>query len=592
MFPQDVVRKGRDARWPWIFLGMGPLVTAWAFGLPFPVPGANTLALVGNVATIALVIALLMRSYRDCGAIGRRQMKWVLLGFLVGLGPALMAAALALAVPELWWLYELCLALAVVTPVCLFVALVRYQLFDVDRLITTAATYTVLGITAIAGVFLVAPRAAQATAGWIEPSVGQPLMSVVLGAAVFLGLRQVDRGLQERLYPERARLRDEAQLLARDLGECEKPAEVLSLVGRRLASLLSLDTVAIYGRAEHAFAPVFARGRAVSPGFDPDGPLAAHLEAFPAPLETEALAELPAHDPDHAALRSMAVELVVPVRIGDELAAFVCLGGKRSEDLFTRTDQALLQGIADRAADVLDGFGRAVVERENRELMRSLKSYVPGAVASEIEAGAPLDTGEAIVSMLFVDVRGYTSFSEGRRASAIFEAVSAYTSLAGRIVKEHGGWVVDFQGDGLMAVFGAPQPLEQKERCAVDAALEIVDAVPKLELRDADGRPVSLDVGVGIATGETYVGTLRTVDRSLWVALGNTTNLAARLEGSTRKLGVSVVIDDPTRAAAGAAAADFTPHGALPVKGRRTQIDVHTFTTPALAARLAEEGGS
>ena len=94
---------------------------------------------------------------------------------------------------------------------------------------------------------------------------------------------------------------------------------------------------------------------------------------------------------------------------------------------------------------------------------------------------------------------------------------------------------------------------------------------------------------VGIATGETYVGTLRTVDRSLWVALGNTTNLAARLESATRKLGVSVVIDDVTWEAAGDAAADFSAHPALAVKGRRAQIDVHTWTTAALAASLAEE---
>jgi class 3 adenylate cyclase len=583
IFPAEAARDDRFSQlWPWLFLASGPLMMTWAFGLPAPLAHAATLALAMNAFYIALLLVLLLRSYRACGALGRRQTKWVLLGFLIGLGPAFVASLIALAVPELWWLYEACLALAAVTPVCLFIALVRYQLFDVDRLITAAATWTVVGVTAIAGVFLVAPRTAAAAAEWIAPSVSQPLLSLALGGLVFVGLRHADRALHDRIYPERRALREDAQLLRRDLGECEKPTDMLELLGRRLRSLLRLDTVAIYGRGEDAFAPVFARGHAVAPGFDPDGALVSYLEQRPAPVETDAIASAAAPEPDHSALRSMGVELTLPLVIRGELEAFVCLGGKRSEDAFTGTDRALLQGIADRAADVLEGFDRVVLERESRALMQELRSFVPGAVAREIESGAGLESGEQEVSVLFVDIRGYTPFAEGRRAADIFEAVSHYATLVSRLVEEHGGSVVEFHGDGLMAVFGAPRPLERKEARAVEAGLAIAEQVPHLEIDPRDTR-ARLEVGVGIATGEAYVGPLRAVDRAIWVALGNTTNLAARLEGATRTLGVSVVIDAATFAAAGPAAAGFARHPQLAVKGRRERMDVHIWSTPAKA---------
>jgi adenylate cyclase len=169
-------------------------------------------------------------------------------------------------------------------------------------------------------------------------------------------------------------------------------------------------------------------------------------------------------------------------------------------------------------------------------------------------------------------MRGYTAFSEKRSPDEIFRVVNAYTTAVSRVVREHTGFVVEFQGDGLMAVFGAPRPNVHKERAAVEAALEVIDVIERggvAELADH-----ALQVGVGVATGPAYVGNVQSIDRKIWCVIGNTTNLAARLQALTRELGVSLLIDAATHERAGDAAAAFEASD-VRVRGRSERMRVY-----------------
>jgi adenylate cyclase len=127
-----------------------------------------------------------------------------------------------------------------------------------------------------------------------------------------------------------------------------------------------------------------------------------------------------------------------------------------------------------------------------------------------------------------------------------------------------------------MTVFGAPRALADKERAAVRAARAIAREVPTLEVTDSSGAPHRLHAGIGIATGAGYVGNVRAVDRSIWVALGNTTNLAARLQSMTRDHDASIALDEATWRGAGELARLFRSLGVLPIRGRRP-IEVFTL---------------
>jgi class 3 adenylate cyclase len=207
----------------------------------------------------------------------------------------------------------------------------------------------------------------------------------------------------------------------------------------------------------------------------------------------------------------------------------------------------------------------------------AMRSYVPGAIADQLDSGADLEPGVRDVSVLFVDIRGYTTYAEGRRAEEIFSMVSSYTQIVSQIVRKNGGAVVEFNGDGMMAVFGAPRALAHKEQAAVEAGREIVAAVKTIPIEDAGDGEVNLSVGVGIATGEAFVGNIQAADRLIWSAIGNTTNLAARLQQLTRELGCSLAIDSATHEALGAGGANFERHEAVTIRGRQETQNVYSW---------------
>ena len=195
-----------------------------------------------------------------------------------------------------------------------------------------------------------------------------------------------------------------------------------------------------------------------------------------------------------------------------------------------------------------------------------------GAIAEELASGGSLEEGEREVSVLFVDVRGYTSFAERRAAPEIFDSVNRYTRTVSDVVLRHGGVVVEFNGDGMMAVFGAPRPLPRKEEAALRAARDLAAEVGALEIEGT-----RLSVGVGVASGPAFVGSVRAIDRNIWSALGNTTNLAARLEKLTRDLDVQVAVDAATWTAAGPFGEGFEARPAQRIRGRTEPVDVYVL---------------
>jgi class 3 adenylate cyclase len=325
-------------------------------------------------------------------------------------------------------------------------------------------------------------------------------------------------------------------------------------------------------RYEGKLVPVFARRAEALPDLDAGGPLVAALESRDNPLSTDATGPRAARrlDPlDRAIAEELRASVVVPVRSSDRLEALLCFGPKRSGDIYTYTDITWLAAIADKIASQIQRLDDAERLREGRELQDALRSWVPGSVAERIEARLPLDASEREVTVLFVDIRGYTSYSERREPSEVFSMVSRYTELVSRIVRDYRGTVVEFSGDGMMAVFGAPEDLPQKEGAAVAVAEEILSA-----MRSLSGEGPSLRVGIGIATGPAFVGSIRSADRMIWSAIGNTTNLAARLQSLARDLEASIVIDEATRARTGAFGAALERHAGVRIRGLSEPQDV------------------
>jgi adenylate cyclase len=201
------------------------------------------------------------------------------------------------------------------------------------------------------------------------------------------------------------------------------------------------------------------------------------------------------------------------------------------------------------------------------------RRYVPSSVADRLARGEDLVGGERELSILFADVRGYTSYSEGRQAGDVFSVVNVLTEAVSEQIRRHGGTVVEFLGDGVMAVFGAPRTLPDHASAAVAASRAIVEVIGRLRIGGAASqRPLA--VGVGIATGPAFVGNVETKERLIYTAIGDTVNLASRLQALTRELGAVVAIDHSTLAAAGVTADGFESRGAIEIRGRRERAEV------------------
>jgi class 3 adenylate cyclase len=541
-FPDDRVPEGRWHQiWPWFFslplpLFFGLALTGW---MTVGWMGFGTTIVLGVVAALAVAT----RKFRRADLVARRQMKWVLFGFYcAGLSFTVGVAAPVLD-PRLGWLWFASFGAAPLFPLSLVVSVVRFNLFDIDRILSAAASYNILLVLLLGGGLVVVPRVAEAASGLvgIDPGTGQVALSLALAAVLIPAHRRLRPQIDRVFFKERYALDQGIAELLPTLSSCTDTRELTERAGSGLHDLLRPEACVVYAGVEQSYAPVFVEGRAVPPAFAARSPLIVSLEERRGPLALGEAGRRPdaaALSPfDRAALETLQAEVVVPVQQDDALAAFLCLGPKRSGDVYTSTDLSHLAAVAEKVSTELRRFDQDEVIREGREMQESLRRYVPGAVAEQLPSGAELTSGEREVSVLFVDLRGYVGFAERRRAEEIFSTVNRYTETVSQIVQMHAGNVVEF----------------------------------------AQGGPTKLSVGVGIATGEAFVGNIQAVDRMIWSAIGNTTNLAARLQSLTRDLDALLVIDGGTWERAQPAAEDFEKRSEVPIRGRRETQDVYAL---------------
>jgi class 3 adenylate cyclase len=195
----------------------------------------------------------------------------------------------------------------------------------------------------------------------------------------------------------------------------------------------------------------------------------------------------------------------------------------------------------DETGELAESFNAMVQGLGERERLReAFGAFVdPGLTDRVLEEGTSLGGEEVEVSVLFMDAVGFSSFSEEVEAAGVVTELNEIFERAVPIVLEHGGHVDKFVGDGLIAVFGAPERLDDHAERAVAAGIEIVRALGER----TDGR---LAVAVGINSGRVIAGTLGGGGRLDFTVIGRAVNVAARVEELTRQTGDSLLITDET----------------------------------------------
>ena len=169
-------------------------------------------------------------------------------------------------------------------------------------------------------------------------------------------------------------------------------------------------------------------------------------------------------------------------------------------------------------------------------------------------------------TFLFTDVRGFTAMSETMEPEEVTKIMNEALTIQSDTVKKYGGMVDKYIGDAMMAIFNAPLDLENHEEAAVLCAKEIQDQFKSSK--------ISVEIGIGVNTGPAVVGNMGSETRFDYTAIGDTVNLAARLESSTKEVGKDIVIGEST-----AKVCSF-PLAVLPsitVKGKQDRINIFTL---------------
>jgi len=208
---------------------------------------------------------------------------------------------------------------------------------------------------------------------------------------------------------------------------------------------------------------------------------------------------------------------------------------------------------------------------QQKELVRR---FATSEVAQDLQqSGFALGGKRVHASVMFADIRGFTPLVESQPPEETIELLNAYYALMFDAINGHGGVVNQMIGDGLMALFGAPLPLDDCAGSAVAAATEMIELIGQFNLERSAARKPAIRIGIGIATGEVVAGYTGTQQRATYTCIGDTVNLAARLEAHTKVAGRGVLIDENTRRAL-RDSVRTDALGAVPLKGKTATVEV------------------
>lgn len=252
---------------------------------------------------------------------------------------------------------------------------------------------------------------------------------------------------------------------------------------------------------------------------------------------------------------------------------------------------AILTGAVWRARRLLRLALAEGLRREN------LARYVPSRVARRIaEEGAPV-AQEQRAAVLFADIRGFTSLSENLEGAAVAAILARFRHLALEAVEAEGGLVDKFVGDGVMAVFGVPDPAAEgparDAAAAVGAARRLDAAVADWAAERAAEGLAPIGVGIGVHVGTVLAGSFGGEDRLEFTVIGDTVNVAERIEEATRTLETPILVSADTLTAAGIGLddSDWREVGDHEIRGRRRPVRLFRPARPRAPSLAADDRG-
>jgi adenylate cyclase len=263
----------------------------------------------------------------------------------------------------------------------------------------------------------------------------------------------------------------------------------------------------------------------------------------------------------------------------DELDSVVKCLEMGAEDYLTKPINPVLLN-----ARVASSLEKKRLRDQQREL---ISKFATKEVAEDLlTSGFALGGKHVDATAMFCDIRSFTSIAEAREPAETIELLNDYYTLMMDAIGSEGGIVNQMVGDGLMAIFGAPLPRDDHCQRAVLAARQMIELIRLFNEEQAARDKVEIQIGIGIASGHVIAGYTGTLHRATYTCVGDTVNVAARLEAHTKVLGRPILIDENTRRGLEHGIV-VEPQGELQMKGKAESIDVYAVLVDSLVAGSA-----
>ncbi|MCG6534508.1 MAG: GAF domain-containing protein [Syntrophales bacterium LBB04] len=291
--------------------------------------------------------------------------------------------------------------------------------------------------------------------------------------------------------------------------------------------------------------------------------------------------------------------ICVPLIYEGESLGILFVDNMKSKRPLSQSDMSLVMGIATQIAISIHNamsYQKLQESKEREQNLRELfEKYVPAPVIKRYVDSREVDLlrgEESSITAMFLDIRGFTSSSEAMDAKDVVSFLNSYFEKCSVAVVEGKGHINKYTGDGFLAIFGAPEPLESHVSLAFTAACKILEMTRAFIL---GGR--TMGVGIGIQTGRAVLGNIGSQTKIEYTAIGDTVNTAARLQDFTRHFNDYPIIMSKS---VWDELADHPDHqgirnlGRLKIRGKKERIEVfgfNPFNKETPVSKDQEEGG-
>ncbi len=222
-------------------------------------------------------------------------------------------------------------------------------------------------------------------------------------------------------------------------------------------------------------------------------------------------------------------------------------------------------------------YRRIFLERKNNKIEKILGKYISKDIKNKIlknDTNAELGGKKAEISIMFADIRGFTSLSETHSAEEVSSLLNEYFSLIEPVINKYNGVINKFIGDAVLVIFGEPIQDKNHARNAVLCAYELNKKVKSIQEKwISEGKP-KIDIGIGVNTGEAFVGNVGTADRFEYTVIGDAVNIASRIEDYNKIYKTHILISQFTYAKI-SHIVDVIKIREVSIKGKAKKINIY-----------------